>query len=199
VHEKDGKFTTSVENGAVTDLASNAGKITFTFAAESLPWVLPSDAAEGFRLTDATHRFGDEKLTINALKPGKYDVKIDNQSVGIFTEEELEAGIQLGANPKTPQYQQALKVATLNKERNDKAYHPIRDQYAALKGKRRDVNKATETKDPALETKKAELESFIVSMKKNVADLQAKARGFEDQIYVENQPKPHRYEITLVQ
>ena len=90
-------------------------------------------------------------------------------------------------------------MASLNKERNDKAYHPIRDQYGALKGKRRELNKLTETNDPALETKKVEFETWVANMKKAVADFQAKAKTFEDQIYAENQPKPHRYEIAPIQ
>jgi hypothetical protein len=63
------------------------------------------------------------------------------QSVGTYTADQLEAGIELEGNEKTPQYQQALQVALLNKKRNDEAYRPIRDQYGTLKGKRRDLQK----------------------------------------------------------
>jgi lysophospholipase L1-like esterase len=196
VQEKDGKLGATASQGAISEFASEGGKITFTFAAESLPWVLPPDASEGFKLTHAAHRYSNEKVIVNALKPGKYDIKIDGQSVGVFTEEQLEAGIELGGNDKTPQYQQALKVATLNKQRNDQAYRPIRDQYGALKGKRRDLKKASDNNDPMLEAKKAEFEMWYTTMKAKVADLQAKAKALEDQIYSENQPKPHRYEIV---
>jgi len=85
----------------------------------------------------------------------------------------------------------------LNKERNDKVYHPIRDQYGALKGKRRELTKAIEKSDPDLEAKKAEFEKWQATMKQTVTDLLAKAKALEDQIYSENQPKPHQYEISL--
>jgi lysophospholipase L1-like esterase len=198
VHEKDGKLTATGGRGTINEFASDGGKVSFTFAAQSLPWVLPPDTTEGFTLTHAAHRYSNEKLIVNALKPGKYDVTIDGQSIGTFTEEQLETGVELGANDKTPQYRQALKVATLNKQRNEQAYHPIRDQFAALKGKRRDLQKAIDANDPMLDAKKAEFDSWYSAMKKTVADLQAKAKALEDQIYTENQPKPHRYEIALV-
>lgn len=198
VHQEDGKLAATAQKGAISDFNSEGDKISFTFAAESLPWVLPADAAEGFKLTQAAHRYSNEKLIVNALKPGKYDVKIDGQSIGTYTEEQLEVGVELGANDKTPQYQQALNIANLNKQRNDQAYRPIRDQYGALKNKRRDLRVATEKNDPALETKKTEFETWYASMKTKVTELQSKAKAFEDQIYAENQPKPHRYEIALV-
>jgi hypothetical protein len=66
----------------VSEFSSDAGKISFTFTAESLPWVLPADAAEGFKITKAAHRFSNEKLVVNALKAGKYELKIDGQPIG---------------------------------------------------------------------------------------------------------------------
>lgn len=198
VHEKDGKLTTTASKGALSDFASEGDKISFTFAAESLPWVLPPEASEGFKLTSAAHRYSNEKLVVNALEPGKYEIRIDGQAIGAFTEAQLEAGVELGANAKTPQYQQALKVAMLNQQRNDLAYRPIRDQFAMLKAKQRELKIATEANDPMLEAKNADFETWHTKMKSAITDLQLKAKAFEDQIYAENQPKSHRYEIAPV-
>ena len=54
-----------------------------------------------------------EKLAVRSLAPGTYELKIDGAAVGRWTDAELAAGIDLGENPKTPQYQQALEVAML--------------------------------------------------------------------------------------
>src|SRR4029079_16996567 len=148
---EDGKPMADATNGKVTDFNAEGGKVRFTLNANALPWVLPPDVAEGVDLTHSGHRFSEEKLSVHTLKAGKYDVKIDGQSVGKFTGDQLESGIELEANEKTPQYQQALQVAMLNKKRNDEAYRPIRDQYGALKGKRRDLQKATDANDPQLD------------------------------------------------
>ena len=194
-----GKVVARATNGKVTDFNSDGGKIRFTLTANALPWVLPPDAAEGVQLTHAGHRFSPERLIVHTLKAGKYDVKIDGQSVGSFTGDQLESGIELEANEKTPQYQQALQVAMLNEKRNDEAYRPIRDQYGALKGKRRDLQKATDANDPQLDAKKAEFEQWYTAMKAKVSELLAKAKSYEDQIYANNQPKPHQYEIAAVE
>jgi hypothetical protein len=172
--------------------------VSFKLAANALPWVLPPDAAEGYALTKAGHRFGAEKVTVLGLKAGNYDLKIDGQSIGQWNAEALARGVELQGNDKTPQYQQALKVALLNKQRNDQAYRPIRDQYGALKGQRRNLQKAIEGNDPMLEAKKAEFEKWYETMKTKVAELLAKAKELEDQIYAANQPVPHSYEISVV-
>ncbi|HZJ15094.1 MAG TPA: GDSL-type esterase/lipase family protein [Chthoniobacteraceae bacterium] len=197
VQERRGKMAATARNGKVSEF--DAGEsIRFTHLANALPWVLPPNVAQGFALTNAAHRHSSERLTMRHLKPGKYEVKIDGQPIGQWTDTQLAAGVALESNDKTPQYQQALKVALLNKDRNDTAYHPIRDQWAQLKGRRRDIEKLTAANDPQLDAKKAEFEQWKNGMMEKVAALRAKAKEFEDQIYAANQPKPHTYEIALV-
>ncbi len=195
IQEKNGKLVGNAGKTPVIDLQSGE-TIRFTHTASALPWVLPPDAAEGYAVSKAGHRHSVEKLTVRSLKPGKHEVKIDGQPIGQWTDGQLAVGVELQANDKTPQYQQALKVALLNKERNEKAYAPIRDQWAQLKGRRRDIEKRTQANDPELEAKKAEFDAWEKAMKEKVTGLLAKAKGFEDQIYAGNQPTPHTYEIS---
>jgi lysophospholipase L1-like esterase len=198
IAERKGKLGAFARNAKVSEFSAQDGKISFKLAANALPWVLPSEAAEGYALTGAGQRFSAERVTVQGLKPGTYELKIDGQPVGQWSAEALARGIGLQANDKTPQYQQALKVALLNKERNDKAYRPLRDQYGALKGQRRNLQKAIEANDPMLEAKKAEFETWHAGMKAKVAELQAKAKELEEQIYMANQPVPRSYEIVAV-
>ena len=174
------------------------GKLTFTALENALPWVLPPDAAEGVQLTALGHRYSNQKLTVRQLPQGKYTLSIDGTEVGRFTEAQLGSGVELENNDKTPQYQQALAVAMLNKQRNDTAYNPLRGQYAMLKGKRRDLQKAADANDPQLADKKAAFDEWYNGQKAKVAELLAAAKGIEDQIYEANQPKPHAFEIALV-
>jgi lysophospholipase L1-like esterase len=197
VQERRGKMAATARNGKVSEF-DGGETIRFTHLANALPWVLPPNVAEGAALTNAAHRQSSERLTVRHLKPGKYEMKIDGQPIGQWTDTQLAAGVALESNDKTPQYQQALKVALLNKDRNDQAYHPLRDQWAQLKGRRRDIEKLTAANDPQLETKRAEFEQWKNGMKEKVAALLAKAKQFEDQIYAANQPKPHTYEIAPV-
>ncbi len=183
-------------NGKVTDAKRNDAGLSFTFEANSLPWVVPPEAADGFKLTHAGHRYSNEKVTARNLKPGKYDVKIDGEVVGTYTEGQLAFGVELEENAKTPQYQQALKVALLNKKRNDEAMRPLRNLWSRRKALARDVKVAETGKAADLEAKKAENQKFIDSFKGATDALLAKARDFEAQIYAENQPKPRKYEIV---
>jgi hypothetical protein len=138
----------------------------------------------------------NEKLTIRNLSPGKYEVKIDGTSIGQWTDGQLAFGVEIEENAATPQYQQALKVAELNKRRNDEAYHLIRNEYAGLKVRRR---KASQSEGkPEADALKAELESWTAGMPGRVKSLREKAQALENEIYQINQPKPHRYEIAAV-
>lgn len=194
VDEKGGKLAPTVNGGVITDF--NAGdSVSFTLAADRLPWVLPPDAAEGYKLTHAGHHYSNERVSIRGLKAGKYEFKIDGQPIGAFTAGQLAFGVELEENSKTPEYQQALKVAMLNKQRNDLAYRPLRDQYGQLKGKRRDLAKIDE-KDAQYPAAKAAFDEWYTGQKAKVAELAAKAKTYEDQIYQANQPQPHKYEFT---
>jgi hypothetical protein len=194
LEEKGGTFGATAAGGKVTDI-TGGDTVSFTFTGERLPWVLPPDAADGYKLTHAGHHFSNEKVTVRGLKPGKYDLKIDGQTVGTYASGQLAFGVELEENDKTPEYQQALKVAMLNKQRNDLAYRPLRDQYGQLKGKRRELAKVAET-DPQYAAAKATFDTWYTGQKAKVAELLAKAKDFEDQIYQANQPQPHKYEVT---
>ena len=106
--------------------------------------------------------------------------------------------MELEGNDKTPQYQQALKVALLNKQRNDMAYHPLRDQYAQLKGKRRALAKAEAANDPQLDAKKAEFTTGMPSRRRKSPSCWARRRNSKTQIYASNQPQPRKYELSPV-
>ncbi|HEY6167147.1 MAG TPA: SGNH/GDSL hydrolase family protein [Verrucomicrobiae bacterium] len=187
-----GKRTVIGANGKVTDF-KDGDTIRFTFTANALPWVLPAEAAEGYKLTHAGHRYSNEKITVGNLKAGKYQVSIDGTPVGTYTDAQLSSGVELEENTKTPQYQQALAVAELNKEKTDKAMHPLRDLWRDLKIKRRDLDVA---KDAALVEKKAAFEKWLPEFKAKVEKMKTLVREYEEKIYAVNQPKPRHYEIA---
>jgi lysophospholipase L1-like esterase len=182
---KTGKYIVSALNGKATDLQATDNNITFTFKANALPWVVPTNAVLGCDLTHLGHRYSNEKITVRNLKPGKYELRIDDQLIGAYLDGQLAFGVELEGNAKTPQYQQALQVATLNKERNEKAVKPLRDLWGKLKGKRRGGNQA-------------ELDKWLPEFKAGVAETIALAKQYEDQIYQANQPVARKYEITRV-
>lgn len=194
---KDGKPAATAGNGKLTDFSATDSRIAFTFTGNALPWVLPPEAALGYKLTAAGHRNSGEVFAARGLKPGKYELKIDGQSVGTWTDAVLGFKIELQENDKTPQYQQALKVALLNKEKNDTATRPLRNLWGSLKGKRSQLAQLGAKKDPALETKKAEFEKWFANdFKTGVAKHNAAVEEFDARIYQAAKPQPRKYELV---
>jgi lysophospholipase L1-like esterase len=185
----DGKAwkVTCTPGGKVSDVQGDGEHLSFTATEPALPWILPTEAAIGYKLSIAGHHFSSEPFRVQGLAAGKYELKIDGQSVGVFPSSTLTVKIELQNFEKCPQYQQAMAVAQLNKEKNDKAMRPIRNLYAALKGKRRDPKGTPET-----------LAAYIEEMKPKVADLEKAKADFEQKIYDTAQPKALKYELTKV-
>jgi len=197
VQLKENKFAGTVTNGTITDVAAKGDGVSFSLLENALPWVLPADALAGAKMSSLGHRYGNEKVTVRNLKPGSYELKIDGNVIGKYTDGQLGFGVELEENDKTPMYEQALKVAMLNKERNDVAYHPLRDQYSQLKGKRRDLAKI-DPNAPEYAAKKAEFEAWYATQKAKVAELLGKAKEIEAKIYEANQPVAHKFEVAVV-
>lgn len=173
-------------SGKISDIVGDENGVGFTFRAGALPWVLPPEAGVGYALTKAGHKMSNERVTVRGLKPGRYTVTIDGVEVGSYAHSQLGSKVELQSNEKTPQYQQALKVALLNKERNEKAIRPLRGQWSRHKRMR---SQDLQTKDPK---KYAE---FYRKFEAEVSRLLELKQDYEDRIYQLNQPQARRYEI----
>jgi lysophospholipase L1-like esterase len=199
---KDGKVTGTGATGVLADLAvAGEDKIAFTFTSASLPWVVPPEAAEGMKLLKPTVKLNTERVIARGLKAGTYELKIDGQAIGRWTEKEFNTGVDLAGLTTTPQYQQALQVALLNVKRNALGEHPMRIPWAQLKGQRA-MLKAEEEKPKAnpanIEQRKKQFETFRETMRKNVADFVKDSQAVEDEIYQANQPVARKYELARV-
>jgi hypothetical protein len=194
---KTGKLAAFAFGGKISDFQAQPDGVRFTFTAAALPWVLPPDAALGYELVHAGHHYSNEAIAARGLAPGRYELKIDGQAVGTYADTQLAFRVELEGNAKTPEYEQALHVALLNKERNDKAVHPLRDLWAQLKGKRRQMAAPSAAKGPQLAEKKAQFEKWCAEQfQPGVAKLQALAKDYEEQLYQARQPVARQYELT---
>ena len=108
------------------------------------------------------------------------------QTVGTWDSHTLARRIEIQEDPDSPTYQQSLRVAALNKQRNDEAIRPLRNLYGQRKAKLR----AAGTPEG-----KAAFESWLPEFLKQRDELEAKAKAFEDQIYQANQPQKLLVEI----
>ena len=193
---KGDKWVVEADGGTLSDISSD--KIRFTFTADSLPWVVPEEAHLGYRIADAGNKMSRETLRVTGLKPGRYHLKIDGKSVATFDHVQLAAGVELQGNSNTPQYAQALEVATLNRKRNDEAVEPMRDMWGRLK-RYRERREEREDEEEEEEAEPSQLDKWRADFPKKVANLHEKAREFEDEIYRINKPQPHKYDIVSVE
>jgi len=99
-----GEWASRCGGGELTDLTETDSGITFTWTAQSLPWVLPEEAQLGAKLTKLGHKLSRKAVEIHGLKPGRYELLIDGMSAGTYSAEALSRHIELQENAKTPQY-----------------------------------------------------------------------------------------------
>ncbi len=182
---KDG-WKAETKNAELSNLEIDGATIGFDLLAGSLPWVVPEGARQGYALSQAASLSG-ETLQLVGLDSGQYELKIDGNAVGTYSDIEWAGGIALQENSSTPQYQQALEVATLNKKRNEEAVNPLRSQWLELK---RNLGMK--------ETEPEKFAEWMNEFKKKTAELETSALKMEEEIYRVNQPRMHRYSIERV-
>ncbi len=184
--------------GKLTELLWGNDRLEFVWHAEGLPWVLPQDAQAGAKLSELGHLLSSESLEVHGLRPGKYTLAIDGKEVGTYSHIQLERGIELQENANTPQYQQALSVAHLNRQRNEGPINALRDEwwdYQDFIDARREVVEHPDSVE--LKNKLAKSERKILGMNARVARHEADALAIEDKIFDINQPPPRKYVLVL--
>lgn len=196
---KKKKSRANAKRGTITDLKVDGNTVQFTWLAESLPFVVPAEAEVGVKLTKVGHRYGKEVLKVLGLKRGKYELKIDGTVVGTYPDNRLVRGLEIQANSKTPQYQQALAVAEMNKKRNGGPVARIRSRwhrFQTFARVRKQVQDDPDNKE--LASKLAELQSTVEGMEAAIRKDEEESSKMVDEIYKASQPQPHTYELTLV-
>ena len=134
------------------EVGEEGSRASFTYQSRALPWVLPVEASTreqvwalpagrsrlGFAMTKAGHKLGGDVLKVAGLAPGSYEVRLEGKSLGqTWPHVTLGTKIEIQENESSPQFQQALAVAELNRERNDLVIRPLRDVWQNFKGIRK--------------------------------------------------------------
>lgn len=194
VRAPSGRPISRATGGKLTDLEVSEEGLSFTFLADSLPWAVPEEAQQGADLVKLGHRLSREALEIHELPAGVYELRIDDQPVGMYSAIELERHVELQGNAKTPQYQQALKVAELNRERNAGPIKGIRGAWSQFQGYARTKAQAEAApNDQKLAAQLAAAAKKIEDLDERVRTHEAEAKRIEDDIYRLNQPQPRKY------
>jgi lysophospholipase L1-like esterase len=190
----DGPAKLQGTGGSATDVEGENGTVAFTWTADSLPWVVPQAAQSAAKMLNLGHRASREAVEVHGLAPGKYDLLIDDQLVGTFTNVQLERHIELQSNDKTPQYQQASQIAELNQQRNSGPIGGLRGEWSQFQRFARTRRQAKSApSDEKLSAQLAGLAKKVEGMEERIVEHERAAKEIEDQIFEINQPKPRRY------
>lgn len=195
--DANGNAVAKVTGGKVSDARYNDDGVEFVFQPACLPMAVPVGAEKGAALIPLGHRMSYEALTIHGLPRGSYEMRINDQSAGVFTSNQLESHIELENNARTPQHQQAVRVAELNAQRNEQAVKPLRDLWRAqktLSRTRRELEAAPG--DVALTKRITAYERKLADFEAQLKTLEDKSREFEDRIYQENKPQVLRFVLV---
>lgn len=103
----------NVARCTLRDIKYDGSGISFSSLETGLPFPLLAKDFNPDSLVSFTKNFNKEMLQIKSLKMGTYVLKIDSIVIGEYSESELEKGINLATNTRTPQYKQAEKVLKL--------------------------------------------------------------------------------------
>jgi alkaline phosphatase/alkaline phosphatase D len=106
----------SQTNCEVTALNSDPKCVTFSNRELALPFPCIPDAKDVFSWVPFDERLNQQMLQISHLDEGNYSLQINQAEVGQYSSTELEKGINLAINPKTPQSEQSEKIAALCQE-----------------------------------------------------------------------------------
>jgi lysophospholipase L1-like esterase len=109
------KSGAEAENAQVTDLRRVKTRISWTQLDKALPLPFPPAEVDPalalvVKLSDLVATLDQEMVQVRGLPTGSYDLLIDSRKIGMFSSDELTAGVNL-ATLETPMLEQARLVA----------------------------------------------------------------------------------------
>lgn len=197
--DRKGGFRATAAGGQVENLKATNDGLEFDWTARVLPWVLPAEAQLGVKLLNLGHKASKEGLEVHGLQSGSYEVVIDDVVIGKYVDVTLSRHIELQNNDKTPQYQQALQVAMLNKQKNEGPIKKLRDGWRTFQSWARHDRQLHDQPNNEELTKVIEKErDRLQGLEENIKQAETEAKKIEDEIYKINQPVTRHYVIRKV-
>jgi hypothetical protein len=140
------------------------------------------------------HRASREALEIHGLKPGVYQLSIDDQVVGKFDAVALARHVELQSLTTTPQYQQALAVVDMNAARNAGPVRSLRNEWRLFQRFARLREQAKQAPgDQKLATQVGELAQRLEGIDQRIEQQETAAHKMDTEIRKIAQPKSRRY------
>jgi len=104
------------EGCEVTEIKASSNELSFICLEKALPYPVTDAIRPALQLVPFMNEFNREILKVTGLKPGSYDLSIDEFPVRAYTADELAGGVNL-ASEQTPQVKQALGIQEILKRK----------------------------------------------------------------------------------
>ena len=200
------------ENCWVEDVVVSPDGIAFGCRENALPFPVSDNQMVALDWVPFQQELNRQMLRIENLPAGRYALKIDGRSVGEWSSGELEKGINLSGNRKTPQHAQAMEVKAVNDERLE-----VEDKLRAVMHVRHTVIRKLDPPVDATnleETGKALLDHLAKDEGKpwngyvqqqirkylenvsQVKELGERREALLEKTWKVNQPRPHAWELV---
>jgi hypothetical protein len=194
-----GAPTAKATGGKITDEHFTSEGLEFKFQPLSLPMPVPAAAKDGADMIPRGQKLSSEVLRIHGLAPGNYRLLINGSEIGVYAADVLDSELELEGNARTPQNQQAGRVAELNAQRNEQVVAPLRDLWRARKTLERTKRElAAAPEDATLKKRAFSYERKLHDFDSQIEALDAKSKTLEDQIYQANQPQVLSFRLERV-
>jgi lysophospholipase L1-like esterase len=202
-------------NCKISAVTATADGISFGYLAQSLPypmdtivrgWGNKRKQSDALKVVPFMKEFNQEVLQLSGLKAGQYDLLMDGEKVGTYDAAQLNTGINLADNPRTPEYQQAIQIRELNEERweierRGRMYAWM--EFSVLRGKGMLFKDDNATMDSVNAYAVKDIfvggnrDNFIRARYKAVRDVwQQEINLLTDKIYEINKPQLHKITIA---
>ena len=205
----------SQTNCEATALNSDPKSLTFSNRELALPFPCIADAKDAFSWVPFDERLNQQTLQISHLDEGNYSLQINQAEVGQYSATELEKGINLAINPKTPQSAQSEKIAALCQEhytlgntirtlRRVEMKHLQNVDLTNRTAVEASLNKLIEEKQAQKNDPGANSGYYIKTAKTYLSEIQKepemrlRLKAIQDQIESMNQPQSYSYSLKPI-
>jgi alkaline phosphatase/alkaline phosphatase D len=205
----------SQTNCEATALNSDPKSLTFSNRELALPFPCIADAKDAFSWVPFDERLNQQTLQISHLNEGNYSLQINQAEVGQYSATELEKGINLAINPKTPQSAQSEKIAALCQEhytlgntirtlRRVEMKHLQNVDLTNRTAVEASLNKLIEEKQAQKNDPGANSGYYIKTAKTYLSEIQKepemhlRMKAIQDQIDSINQPQSYSYSLKPI-
>ena len=205
----------SYTNCEATVLTSNPNSLTFSNRELALPFPCIADAKDAFSWVPFDERLNQQTLQISHLDEGNYSLQINQAEVGQYSASELEKGINLATNTKTPQSAQSQKIAELCQEhyalgntirtlRRVEMKHLQNVDLTNRTAVEASLNKLIEEKQAQKNDPSANSGYYIKTAKTYLSEIRKepemrlRLKAIQDQIESINQPQSYSYSLKPI-